>query len=61
MGYGLRVIMKFEVFGRLLIGLEAGCLPLLRNRKDREEERGQNCISWSQGKGFREVGLFCNF
>lgn len=53
--------MKFEVFGRLLIGLEAGCLPLLRNRKDREEVRGQNCISWSQGKGFREVGLFCNF
>lgn len=52
--------MKFEIFRLPLVGLEAGCLALPKNRNNREVERGCNCISWSQGKGFRDLGLFCN-
>ena len=43
--------MKLENLGWLLVGLEDGCLALLRNRKD-GEEKGQNCITWLQDKGF---------
>lgn len=54
-------IMKFVIFGLSFDGLEARCLTLLINKKDREEERDQNCINLSLGKGSRVVGLSCNF
>lgn len=36
---------KFEIFGLPKVGLEVGCLDLLRNRKDRDEVEG-----WDGGK-----------
>lgn len=54
-------IMKFVIFGLSFDGLEARCLTLLINKKDREEERDQNCINLSLGKGSGVVGLSCNF
>lgn len=54
-------IMKFVIFGLSFDGLEARRLTLLINKKDREEEKDQNCINLSLGKGSGVVGLSCNF
>ena len=60
MGDGLEVTLLVVFLGWLLLGLKARCLSLLRIKRIIEEERGWGSLTWSQGKGFRVVGLFCN-
>lgn len=57
-GYGFWVPIEFVMFKILLEGLEAKCLALLRNRMDRDKERGRE--GRTRRKGFREARLFCN-